>query len=89
MTAHFVQDCSKGSPLLDHYAEKEYTWPRANLEIIRAVAETGFRSWFPFSVKNLTSTFFKVQKMVYEGSEYAVVTNSAINYIFLLEDDNT
>lgn len=83
MTAEFIQDCSNGSPLLEYYAEREYSWQNAGREIKKAIAETGFQGWFPFTLKNLNNrTYFHVQRFRYNGQLYAAVTNSAINYLF-------
>ena len=88
LNAEFVQDCSNGSPLLDYYASREEDWQRAGKAIKRAIADLNFHSWFPFTYKNLNnSTYFNVQRMRYQGELYAIVTNSAINYIFKINND--
>ena len=85
MQAIFIQDCSSSSPLLRFYAEREGCWKSAGKEIKKAIAESGFESWFPFTVKNLNHRpDFTVERMAYENELYAIVTNSAINYIFLI-----
>lgn len=85
MTAQYIQDCSTNSPLLEHYAKREYNWMNAGKEVKRAIAETGVGGWFPFTMKNLNNkTYFTVQRFRYNGQLYAAVTNSAINYLFAI-----
>lgn len=82
MEAIFIQDCSKKSPLLDYYAEREYEWRAAGRKIKKAIADTDFVGYFPFTLSNLNSRYFTVQRLMYEKELYAVVTNSAVDYIF-------
>jgi hypothetical protein len=83
MTAEFIQDCSINTPLLNYYAERDWEWQSAGKDIKKAIAELNFVTWFPFSLKNLNNkTYFTVQRMRYENKLYAIVTNSAINYLF-------
>lgn len=82
MTAEFIQDCSNRTALLDFYADREYDWQRAGKTIKKAIAETEFVAWFPFTLSNLNSCYFTVQRFRYNSELYACVTNSAINYIF-------
>ena len=83
MIAVYIQDCSSPSPLLDYYATREYEWKSAGAEIKDAITKLNFVAWFPFNKANLnTKRYFTVQRMRYEDELYAVVTNSAINYIF-------
>lgn len=83
MTAEFIQDCSNGSALLEHYATREYYWQNGGRQIKKAIAELEFHGWFPFTFKNLNNkAYFNVQRFRYNGELYAAVTNSAINYLF-------
>lgn len=76
-------DCSHGTPLLDHYASREYEWQKAGRQIKRAIADLEMGGWFPFTMKNLNNrNYFEVQRFRYNGELYAAVTNSAINYLF-------
>ena len=86
MTAEFIQDCGSDTPLLRAYAKRESKAPdlmNAGLMIKLAIEQTGVSGYFPFTVKNLSNrTYFRVQRWTYQKQLYAVVTNSAINYIF-------
>lgn len=83
MEAEFIQSCLSESDLLRHYANREYDWQKAGDKIKRAIAKAGFIGYYPFTFKNLKNkNCFTVQRMRYENELYAVVTNSAINYIF-------
>lgn len=83
MNAEYIQDCSSGSELLEHYASREYDWQNAGHRIKRAIADLEMSAWFPFNMKNLNNrTYFQVQRFRYNGELYAAVTNSAINYFF-------
>lgn len=83
MTAEYIQDCSHSTPLLEHFAEREYEWQKAGKEIKKAIAELEFEVWFPFTLKNLNNkNYFDVQRFKYNNDLYAAVTNSAINYLF-------
>lgn len=87
MTAEYIQDCSSSSPLLDHYAKREYSWQNAGRKIKKAIADADIHpGWFPFTFKNLNNkTYFHVQRFKYNGELYAAVTNSAINYLFKIQ----
>lgn len=83
MTAEYIQDCSTNTPLLEHYASRENEWQNAGKKIKKAIAELDIGGWFPFTMKNLNNkTYFSVQRFKYNGELYAAVTNSAINYLF-------
>lgn len=86
MTAEYIQDCSSDSKLLRAFAKRESRLPDlkdAGKTIKKAIAETGVQGYFEFSIKNLNNTvYFRVQRFTYQKQLYAVVTNSAINYIF-------
>lgn len=86
MEAIFIQSCSSGSELLDYYATREYEWKSAGKQIKKAIADTEFVAHFPFTMKNLNNkNYFTVQRMKYKEELYAIVTNSAINYIFKIQ----
>lgn len=82
MEAEFIQDCSSSSELLEYFATKDGALKNAGKEIKKAIAALEFKAWFPFTIKNLNSYYFKTQRMTYKGELYAIVTNSAIDYIF-------
>lgn len=85
VTAQFIQDCSSDSSLLRAYAKRSQRNPelkRAGIKIKKAIAENGNQGYYEFSVKNLNSHFFTVERFTHDKELYAVVTNSAINYIF-------
>lgn len=86
MTAEYIQDCSNGSPILDYYADREYEWMKAGKEIKKAIAAYQFEAWFPFTFEFLNNVnYTTVQRMRYRNELYAIVTNSAINYIFKID----
>lgn len=85
MQAIFIQTCASSSPLLTHYEDNNGHLRSAGRDIKKAIAESEYEDWFPFTVKNLNfKPYFIVERMVYEKQLYAVVTNSAINYFFLI-----
>lgn len=87
MTAEYIQDCSLDSPLLRHYAKREYEWQNAGPKIKRAIADLEMGGWFPFTMKNLNNKRdFTVQRFRYNRELYAAVTNSAINYLFKINE---
>ncbi|MBP8982256.1 MAG: hypothetical protein KBG19_04395 [Bacteroidales bacterium] len=87
MTAEFIQSCGSDSDLLRHYAKRDGLWMKAGRKIKKAIADTGFYGYFPFTIKNLNhKPYFEVERFRYKGELYASVTNSAINYIFKIHN---